>query len=802
METPSRRTLGRYAAAVAITAVAVLLRCALAPLLGDQSPYLLFIAAVMASAWIGGMGPGLVATMGSAAAGVYLANVQPFATGLSAQQDGVHLGLYVLIGVATSRIFSSIHLARWRAERQRQALLGEIQERRQAEAAVRESEQKYRVLAEGMPLLVLVAQADGQIEYANARWRQFTGLSLDQIQKGRWIHLIHPEDRRLTHDLWQDGLAAAIPFEIEYRMRRAMDGAYRWFVLRATPLLTPAGDVMRWVAGALDIEDRKRDERTVRSLLSITGRLNATLDVDDLLTLLVRDSIELIGAEGGCSGLSTPDGIHCQVYKRDGAERECTKKWPPMQGLPGWVLVQKIPYLTNDTAADPQVDADFCREMGIRSALSIPILDARREVLAFFELHNKRDGLEFTPRDRERLMAVSELAAPAIQNALAYRRLLEAEESLKEADRKKDEFLATLAHELRNPLAPIRNALSIIRLSRPGTARLEEVRQMMERQIQQMVRLIDDLLDVSRITRGKLRLQRDLVPLADVINSAIETSRPVIEEAGHELIYSLPSETVYLDADATRLSQVFANLLTNAAKFTDRGGQIRLSAHHTPVEVAVSVRDDGIGIPADKVANLFEMFTQLDHSLEKAQGGLGIGLTLSRRLVELHGGTIEVTSEGPGMGSEFTVRLPVATSRSEHAEPEPLELFNGDAPAQRILVADDNTDAARSLALMFEMMGSEVRTVHDGQAAFEAAGEFRPDVVFLDIGMPRLNGYEAASRIRQQPWGKDIFLVALTGWGQQEDQRKSEEAGFNRHVIKPASFVTLQKLLHDLAATS
>ncbi len=370
---------------------------------------------------------------------------------------------------------------------------------------------------------------------------------------------------------------------------------------------------------------------------------------------------------------------------------------------------------------------------------------------------------------------------------------------LRDADRRKDEFLATLAHELRNPLAPLRNGLQVMKLAAGDAGAVEQARGMMERQLGQMVRLVDDLLDVSRITRGKLQLRRERVDLASAVRSAVETARPLIEASAHELAVRLPPEPVPLDGDPTRLAQVFSNLLTNAAKYTDKAGRIALTAVQDGGVVVVAVKDTGIGIPPEHLPKLFEIFSQVDSALERSQGGLGIGLSLVKGLVEMHGGTVEARSDGPGRGSEFVVRLPVAGGSTASTARQP---GGGETvvvrPRRRILVADDNRDAADSLAMMLRLGGHEVHAVHDGQEAVDATAWFRPDLALLDIGMPKLNGLQAAHLIREQPWGRQVVLAAITGWGQDEDKRKATEAGFDRHLTKPVDPAALDKLLASL----
>lgn len=376
-----------------------------------------------------------------------------------------------------------------------------------------------------------------------------------------------------------------------------------------------------------------------------------------------------------------------------------------------------------------------------------------------------------------------------------------AEAALLLADRRKDEFLATLAHELRNPLAPIRNSLRILRLKGPAEPTIEAARDMIDRNVQQMVRLIDDLLDLSRITGGTLHLRKERVELSAALRLAVEMSSPLIQASGHRLIVNLPDQPIHLWADLTRLAQIFGNLLNNAAKYTDDGGTIRLSARRDGREVAVTVADNGTGIAPEHLPHLFEKFARKSALTERSRDGLGIGLSLVRGLVALHGGTVVAHSEGEERGSSFVVRLPTAVvPDGEPVSADPVRSANGASSSHRILVVDDNRDSVVSLAQMLELMGHRVHTAEDGITAVETAALVLPDVVLLDIGMPKMNGHEAARRIRKGPGGEDVTLVALTGWGQKEDKRLAAEAGFDHHLTKPVDPDVLNALLAGLDA--
>ena len=371
-------------------------------------------------------------------------------------------------------------------------------------------------------------------------------------------------------------------------------------------------------------------------------------------------------------------------------------------------------------------------------------------------------------------------------------------DALREQDRRKDEFLAILAHELRNPLAPLRNSLEAMRLAQedPNTARV--ARDIMERQVDQMVRLIDDLLDVSRVSRGKIKLNRETLDVQAIIMDALEVCRPQITAASHQLDIRLPDQSVKIEGDRTRLVQVLCNLLSNAAKYTAPGGRIAVEAAIEGGHVAIAVTDNGVGIPADMLGKVFEMFTQVEGTLERSQGGLGIGLTLVRRLVELHGGTVEASSDGAWRGSRFIVRLPRSVRVAALASAATRPAGPRGAPRRhRILVADDNKDAADSLASMLRLAGHEVAIAYDGRDAVSLAQDFRPDVALLDIGMPRMNGYDTALAMRSQPQSAPAVLFALTGWGQPDDKRRSRAAGFDHHFVKPLDPAEFERILAE-----
>jgi PAS domain S-box-containing protein len=521
----------------------------------------------------------------------------------------------------------------------------------------------------------------------------------------------------------------------------------------AAPIRCAKGEVVNCVLVFRDVTERRQAERVARSLASIVESSNDAIigkDMNGVITSWNRAAERLFGYSA-VEAIGRPIAMLAPPDRAD--------------EMPG--ILQRIRRGERVDHFDTVRRANGGRLIPISLTVS-PIKDEDGEVV----------GASKIARD------VSERKR--------------AEEALREADRNKDELLAMLAHELRNPLAPIRNAIQFLQMQGPDEPVLQKARDIIDCQAQHMSRLVDDLLDVSRISRGKINLQKQQTSLSPILINSVEVSRPLIEAKGHELTMKLPPERVYLEADTTRLAQVFLNLLNNAAKYTEPGGHIWLTAERQGSDVVVKVKDNGTGIAADKLPMLFGMYSQVGGSSSRSQGGLGIGLHLVKRLVEMHGGSVVAHNEGQGKGSEFIVRLPVFVETSVPLASTKEDELAIPKSTLRIFIVDDNRDSADTLGMVLRLMGNDIRTAYDGEEAVALAGEFRPDVVLLDIGLPKLNGYEACRRIREQPWGKNMVLIAVTGWGQEEDRRLSHEAGFDKHMVKPVDPQGLIKLLGEL----
>jgi PAS domain S-box-containing protein len=578
-----------------------------------------------------------------------------------------------------------------------------------------------------------------------------------------WAKCLHPEDRPGAEEAVRRALVEGQPYNAEYRVIWP-DGSIHWLQTRGKVFFDDAGRPLRLIGVDIDITDRKRAEEELRAseqrlemamkaaelgswfvdqrsdtiTFSATAKTVLGRAPDDHLT--IRDLIEIIHPDDREQVLDT---MRQALRDRDAYEIEHRVTWP--DGSVHWVAVRG----RGAYGADGQL-------------LYI-------------------DGVTLDLTERKQL----------------EESLRSQTEALREADRRKDDFLATLSHELRNPLAPLRNAVQILALRGDDPQVVAQTNELLGRQVQQLVRLVDDLLEVSRIRRGKIKLQKAPVDLAEIVATAVETSRPLIDAHRHTLTVSLPDRPVRVEADAARIAQVLSNLLNNAAKYTEDGGRIELSAERVGNEAVLLVRDNGVGIPPEILPHVFDMFMQVESSTDRSQGGLGIGLTLVRRLVEMHGGRVEVRSEGPGKGSEFLARLPALTDPASKPLRKTADAFFASAAKgpRRMLIVDDNVDSAESMAVLLRLHGYEVRLAYDGQAALEEARAFRPQVIFLDLDLPKIDGYEVARRLRLEPVMQDMMMVAMTGYGQEEHRQRTHEAGFQAHLVKPVDFDEVEELL-------
>jgi signal transduction histidine kinase/CheY-like chemotaxis protein len=580
------------------------------------------------------------------------------------------------------------------------------------------------------------------------------------------------------------------------------DGTRVTVLAHASALRDESGNVIGGVNVLIDIDERKRAEDVQSFLASVSIALAEIVDYERTLERISNLAVPHFADWFGVH-VREPNGRVRRLAVRhlqDGREREVEElysQYPPGLDKPygaSWVLHSGKPiFASNFDESLSKIARDdrhlgLMRKLRLKSYICVP-MRSRGNILGALTFATAESMREYTEVHFHAAEDVASRAAVAIENA----QLMSA---MKEADKRKDEFLAMLAHELRNPLAPVRNAVQILRRHAPDGEEVVWAQDVIERQVLQMTRLVDDLLDVSRIASGKIELRRERVSLASAVANAAEASRPSIERGRHEFSLVTPPETLYVQADAARLAQIFSNLINNAAKYTNPGGRIRVQVEREEDNAVVRITDNGVGIPPPMLETIFDMFVQVDRAGDHSQGGLGIGLTLVKRLTEMHGGRVEARSAGVNAGSEFLVRLPIAPERSE-----PVGTRTGAYPVanlmgRRILVVDDNQDAADSLALLLRSNGAEVRVAYDGLEAVGSAVAFQPDAVLLDIGLPKLYGYDACRRIREAR-GNDVLLIAITGWGQEEDRRRAYEAGFDHHMTKPVQF---EKLLRLIAA--
>jgi PAS domain S-box-containing protein len=753
--------------------------------------------------------------------------------------------------------------------------------------ALRESEVRWHALAEAMPQLVWTCTADGRCDYLSRQWVEYTGKPESEQLGYGWLEQVHTDDSENLIAAWLRTVQTGEQFEAEFRIRRA-DGAWRWFIARATPLRDAEGRIVKWYGSSSDIDDLKRTEAALaRERAVLAGIMNAT---DVMLVYLDRDfnfvwvnpayaqtcrmhPQEMIGKNHFAL---YPHAENEAIFRRvlDTHEPVFYKDKPfefpdqPERGVTYWdwslmpvtdpenpKQVIGLVFSLRETTKYKRAEMALAKsEESLQLALEVGRAgtwdwDLRNGKVVWsrghYEILGYRVG-EVTPSYAEWAKRLHPEDRPRVENELrrtmaartdyvadfrviwpdgslhwmnarargeygedgACRRMIgvmadvterkQAELALQEADRRKDEFLAMLAHELRNPLAPIRNAAHILGGLQPDEPRITWARDTIERHVAHMTRLVDDLVDLSLIVQGRIVLKRERVELASLIGQALESVRPLMQAREQKYEIRLPSQPVWLEGDPARLVQVLLNLIENAAKYSPPGAGIEIASGLSGRDVRIEVIDHGIGIPVHLLPHVFELFRQGERSLDRSQGGMGIGLTMVRRLVELHGGRVEVESAGADQGATFTVHLPRAAPAAAR-----VDVRTPDRPATRavnVLVVDDDAAVADSTALLLEVKGHNVRVAHSGAEAIDLAREFRPRVVLLDIGMQGINGYETAARLRQSPGGRAMCLVAVTGYGDEQTRLHSRAAGFDYHLVKPVHPNELCTLINDVAA--
>ena len=639
----------------------------------------------------------------------------------------------------------------------------DITERKQAEASTKEASQYARSLIEASLDPLVTISVEGKITDVNIATEQVTGASRDALIGSDFAdYFTEPEKAREGYQqVFSQGSVTDYPLAIRHASGKVTDVLYNASVYRDS-----TGNVVGVFAAARDITERKRLEDELHQVATEIHEYTASIVATVREPLLVLDAdlrVQSASRSFYENFRVTPEGTENRLLYDLG-----NRQWdiPALRQLLEEILPQENQ--VNDFSVEHEFEHIGKKTMLLNARRLIRATDQTPLILLAIEDITERKRLE----DELRQIAAA----------------------MSEADRRKNEFLALLAHELRNPLAPIRSAVELMQLTNDPEAN-KAASGIVERQVDQMVRLVDDLLDVSRISRGKIELRKQRIDLASIVKQAIEDTRPLVKSMGHELTVTLPPEPLFLNADRTRLIQVLGNLLNNACKFTDTGGRISLAVDAVDGEAVIHVRDNGIGIAAEQLPTIFEMFVQADTSMERSVSGLGIGLALVKNMVEMHGGTVEVQSHGLGRGTTFVVRMTLIESPTLAPTIASADSGPDLTTAQRILVVDDNVDAAVMLERLLHLNGKQTRIAHSGLDGLEVAEQFRPHLILLDIGLPKLNGYEVCRRIRLQPWGKDMVVIALTGWGQEEDRKRSKEAGFNAHFVKPLERAALMLVL-------
>ncbi len=681
-------------------------------------------------------------------------------------------------------------------------LTWEITERKEAEEALRESEARYRALVESQAEMLCRFRPDGEILFVNAAYARARDTTQDDLIGASFWDFIPEEDHEAVRAMLDRLTPEAPEIRIENRLN-TIDGE-RWTMWTNRALaFDEQGRLTEAQSTGIDITQRKRAERVLKrrfrqleAIYRLSAAISRAAEVEEIVEAAMDGLLDAVSADRASVLLFDDD----EVARFEG--------WRGLSGEYRRAVEGHSPWQPEDTDARPIAVPDVLTDEsltefrqtitneGIRALSFIPLVSGGGVVGKFMVYYDRPH--EFTEQELHVCETIAGHVAYAIERAQAERALRESEERLREADRRKDEFLATLGHELRNPLAPLRNMLQVMRRVELDSELLDQARATMERQVDQMVRLVNDLLDVSRISRGEIKLRNERVDISELIRDTVTDFRASHDSDLHELEVELPPEPLHLEGDPVRLAQVLENLLKNAWKYTERGGRIRLAVQRADLHAVIRVHDTGVGIEPDRLPHIFDMFYHSDETGSGPhEGGLGIGLALVKTLVELHGGSVQVRSEGRGTGSEFVVRLPVSSDSpargSKARSSDPVRA----GPPRRILVVDDNRDAAETLARLLELRGHQVHLAFDGPEAVEAAARIAPDVILLDIGLPTVDGYEAARLIRKQDGGNGVLLLALTGWSQEEDRRRSREAGFDAHLVKPLDLAEFERLLSE-----
>ena len=743
-----------YLLALAALVAAVALRAVLDPLMGDSLPLVTIFGAVAGAVWVGGYRPAIVVVVLGYIASNYFF-IPP--------RGVIDFDAETATGLIAYLFTCALIIAFGQAVRSATGLAGDRTE-------------MLRVTLRSIGDAVITTDNSSTVTYVNSVAESLTGWSVHEAigqPLNRIFRIVNqntgqPVENPATRAL-REGVVVGLA---NHTVLIRKDGSECPIDDSAAPIKDERGKVSGCVLIFRDVTAQRLAERLRAERLTTARMLANIVETSD-------DAILSKTLDGTIRSWNAGAERLFGYTEEEAVGRHISMIIPPERLAEEDLIISRL----REGRRVEHFETERCRSDGSRIRVSLAISPLRNE--------------------SGEVIGASKIVRDITMQRQAEADLRTLANDLADAARRKDEFLAILAHELRNPLAPISNAVQVLRLrgaNGDGQA-VHAATEMLQRQVSQMARLVDDLLDMTRITRGKIELRKERLDLKRSLNQAVEATSAQYRSMNHQLTVQLPFEPILVDADAARIAQVVGNLLNNACKFTDKGGHIRLSVERSGKEAIIRVRDSGIGIAAQDIPKLFQMFSQVDTSLERSRDGLGIGLTLVKTIAELHGGSVEVQSEGLGHGSEFIVKLPLVSvdteleSSSTSDEPPLVQ-------SRRILIVDDNEDGANSLAMLLQLSGHQAFIARDGFDAIESAESIRPDAVLMDIGLPGMNGYEVCTRIRQEPWGKDLLLLALTGWGQDEDRQRSKESGFDAHMVKPVDHVALFQLLNSLPAAT